>query len=399
MGDFASRELRVAMLAGEASGDLLGSHLLQALKKRYPRLKAYGVGGPKMQGLGFDAWYPMEQLAVRGYVEVIRSLPKLLRLRGDLKRRFLRDRPDIFIGIDAPDFNLALERKLKSAGIPTVHYVSPSIWAWRRERMHKIKRAVDKILALFPFEVPIYERAGIPVAYVGHPLADESPEHPDRDGMREQLKIPPGASVVALLPGSRQSEVQQMAELMIATACLIREQISDVHFLVPLISRETRLVFEGALYRQQAEDLPLTILFGHAHEAMTAADTVLVASGTATLEAALLKCAMVITYTMPTTSAWIMRRKAYLPYVGLPNIIAGEFVVPELLQEDALPENLAQAMCNLIREPRVRSRLQTRFLAMHRELRQGTAERAVDAIVSLLDPSTGRADAPQACKT
>jgi lipid-A-disaccharide synthase len=393
MGETASRELRVAMLAGEASGDLLGSRLLQALRSRYPRLTAYGIGGPRMQACGFDSWYPMEQLAVRGYVEVVRSLPRLLRLRSQLKGRLLRDRPDIFIGVDAPDFNLALESKLKAAGIPTVHYVSPSIWAWRGERIHKIKRSVDKVLALFPFEVPIYERAGIPVSYVGHPLADEMPEHPDRRGVREQLKIPADSNVVALLPGSRQSEVRHMAELMIATASRIREQISNVHFLVPLGSRETRLIFEGALYRQHAEDLPLTILFGHSHEAMTAADTALVASGTATLEAALLKCAMVITYTMPAASAWIMRRKAYLPYVGLPNIIAGEFIVPELLQEDAQPENLAQAVCNLLRNPRVRSQLQSRFLSIHRELRQGTADRAVDAIAPLLDRKFDRTKA------
>jgi len=385
MNEPASRKLRVAMLAGEASGDLLGGHLLGALKARFPSLTAFGVGGPKMQKQGLEVWYPMEQLAVRGYVEVLRSLPKLLRLRSELKRRLLRERPDIFIGIDAPDFNLELECKLKSAGITTVHYVSPSIWAWRGERIHKIKRAVDKVLALFPFEVPIYENAGIPVAYVGHPLADELPEYPDREGMREQLKVPSGVSVVALLPGSRQSEVRQMSELMIATALRIREQIAEVHFLVPLVSRETRLIFEGALYRQGAEDLPLTILFGHAHEAMTAADTTLVASGTATLEAALLKCAMVITYTMPAASAWIMRRKGYVPYVGLPNIIAGEFIVPELLQEDARPENLAQAVCNLLRNPRLRSRLQERFHSMHMQLRQGTAERAVDAIVPLLE--------------
>ena len=378
------------MLAGEASGDLLGTHLLQALKARFPRLRAFGIGGPKMQAAGLDVWYPMEQLAVRGYVEVVRSLPKLLRLRREFRRRLLRERPDVFIGIDAPDFNLALERKLKSAGITTIHYVSPSIWAWRGERIHKIKRAVDKVLALFPFEVPIYERAGIPVAYVGHPLADEFPLHPDHRGTREQLKIPPGSSVVALLPGSRQSEVRQMSELMIATALRIREQIPDVHFLVPLVSRETRLIFEGALYRQGAENLSLTILFGHAHEAMIAADTALVASGTATLEAALLKCAMVITYTMPAASAWIMRRKAYLPYVGLPNIIAGEFIVPELLQEDALPENLAQAVCNLLRNPRLRAQLQERFQSMHTELRQGTAERAVDAIVPLLGSPASR---------
>jgi len=390
MGELSSRKLRIAMLAGEASGDLLGSRLLRALGSRYPSLTAYGIGGPKMQASGFDSWYPMEQLAVRGYVEVVRSLPRLLRLRGELKRRLLRDRPDIFIGIDAPDFNLALERDLKAAGIPTVHYVSPSIWAWRGERIHKIKRAVDKVLALFPFEVPIYERAGIPVSYVGHPLADELPEHPDRRGVRERLKIRPDSSVVALLPGSRQSEVRQMAELMIATASRIREQISDIHFLVPLVSRETRSIFEEAVYRQRAEDLPLTILFGHAHEAMIAADSAVVASGTATLEAALLKCAMVITYTMPAATAWIMRRKAYLPYVGLPNIIAGEFIVPELLQEDAQPENLAQAVCNLLRNPRVRSRLQARFLAMHRELRQGTAERAVDALAPFLERSPDR---------
>jgi len=374
----------VALLAGEASGDLLGSHLLQALKARFPRMRAYGIGGPKMQAAGLDVWYPMEQLAVRGYVEVLRSLPKLLRLRREFRRRLLRDRPDVFIGIDAPDFNLALEQKLKSAGITTIHYVSPSIWAWRGERIHKIKRAVDKVLALFPFEVPIYERAGVPVAYVGHPLADELPQHPDHQGTREQLKIPSGVNVIALLPGSRQSEVRQMSELMIATALRIREQMPDVQFLVPLVSRETRLIFEGALYRQGAENLPLTILFGHAHEAMIAADTALIASGTATLEAALLKCTMVITYTMPAASAWIMRRKAYLPYVGLPNIVAGEFIVPELLQEDALPDNLAQAVCNLLRNPRLRARLLERFDALHTQLRQGTAERAVEAIVPML---------------
>ena len=390
MNELANRRLRVAMLAGEASGDLLGSHLLAALKARFPHLSAFGVGGPKMQRQGLEVWYPMEQLAVRGYVEVLRSLPKLLRLRGELKRRLVRERPDIFIGIDAPDFNLELERKLKSAGITTVHYVSPSIWAWRGERIHKIKRAVDKVLALFPFEVPIYQRAGVPVAYVGHPLADELPEYPDHDAMRERLKIPAGINVVALLPGSRQSEVRQMSELMIATALRIREQITDVHFLVPLVSRETRLIFEDALYRQGAEDLSLTILFGHAHEAMTAAHTTLVASGTATLEAALLKSAMVVTYTMPALSAWIMRRKAYLPYVGLPNIIAGEFVVPEMLQEDALPENLAQAVCNLLRSPRLRARLQQRFHSIHLELRQGTAERAVDALEPLLAAGANR---------
>lgn len=388
MDDSPRSAPRIAMLAGEASGDLLGSHLLRALKSRFPDVRAFGIGGPRMKQQGFDSWYPMEQLAVRGYVEVVRSLPGLLRLRREIGSRLRRERPDVFIGIDAPDFNLALERKLRAGGIPTVQYVSPSIWAWRGERIHKIKRAVDKVLALFPFEVPIYEKAGVPVAYVGHPLADEFPEAPDRLGAREQLKISADASVVALLPGSRRSEVQQMAELMIATALRIRAQIDNVHFLVPLISRETRLIFEGALYRQHAEDLPLTMLFGHAHEALTAADVALIASGTATLEAALLKCAMVITYTMPAASAWLMRRKAYLPYVGLPNIIAGEFIVPELLQEDAHPDNLAQAVCNLLRSPQLCARLAQKFLSIHRQLRQGTAERAVDAIAPFLTRAT-----------
>lgn len=385
MSEPAGRTIRVALVAGEASGDLLGAHLLQALTDRLPRLEAFGIGGPGMQSAGLDAWYPMELLAVRGYVEVLKSLPKLLRIRRELRRRLLADPPDLFIGIDAPDFNLDLELALRNRGITTVHYASPSIWAWRGERIHKIKRAVSKMLALFPFEPAIYEKAGVPVAYVGHPLADELPEHPDKDSSREQMRLPPDRTVVALLPGSRQSEVRQMGELFAATAKLVAEQVPDVHFLVPLVSRETRMIFEEALYHQQAEQLPITILFGHAHMAMVSADAVLVASGTATLEAALLKRPMVITYKMPRLSAWIMRRKQTLRYVGLPNILAGEFVVPEILQEDATAENLAQALVNQLQDKEVRKRLEQRFLQIHRLLRQGTAARAVEAILPLLD--------------
>lgn len=376
----------MALVAGEASGDLLGSHLLEALRERLPGLQAYGIGGPKMQSAGMESWYPMEWFAVRGYVEVIRSLPRLLKVRRELRRRLLADPPDLFIGIDAPDFNLSLEAALRGAGIETVHYVSPSIWAWRGERIHKIKRAASKILALFPFEPAIYEKAGVPVAYVGHPLADVLPERPDREGAREQMRLNAKQTVIALLPGSRQSEVRQLGELFVATAKLVAAQVPNPHFLVPLVSRQTRLIFEEAIYRQQAEELPLTILFGHAHMAMTAADAVLVASGTATLEAALLKRAMVITYRMPRLSAWIMKRKGYLPYVGLPNILAGSFVVPEILLEDATPENLAQALVNQIQDKEVRRRLEHRFLEIHQSLRQGTAARAVDAILPLLEP-------------
>ena len=385
MSDLLGRSIRVALVAGEASGDLLGAHLLAALKERIPHLEAFGIGGPRMQSIGMQSWYPVEWFAVRGYVEVIRSLPKLLRVRREFKRRLLADPPDLFIGIDAPDFNLDLEMALRAGGITTVQYVSPAIWGWRGERIHKIKRAVSKILALFPFEPAIYQRAGVPVAYVGHPLADEFPEYPDRDAAREQMRISPKQTVVAVLPGSRQSEVREMGGLFIATARLVAEQIPNVHFLVPLVSRETRDIFEDALYRQQAQALPITILFGHAHMAMTAADAVLVASGTATLEAALLKRPMVISYKMPRLSAWIMRRKAHLPYAGLPNILAGEFVVPELLQEDATAENLAQALCNQLQDKEVRKRLENRFLEIHRSLRQDTARLAVEAILPLLN--------------
>jgi lipid-A-disaccharide synthase len=385
MNDLSGRRIRVALMAGEASGDLLGAHLLAALKERLPGLEAFGIGGPRMQSVGMQSWYPMEWFAVRGYVEVIRSLPKLLRVRREFKRRLLDDPPDLFVGIDAPDFNLGLEMALRARGIATVQYVSPAIWGWRGERIHKIKRAASKVLALFPFEPAIYERAGVPVAYVGHPLADKFPEYPDRNAAREQMRIPPKQTVVAVLPGSRQSEVREMAELFIATAGLVSEQIPNVLFLVPLLSRETRNIFEEAIYRRQAEALPITILFGHAHMAMTAADAVLVASGTATLEAALLKRPMVISYKMPRVSAWIMRRKAHLPYAGLPNILAGEFVVPELLQEDATAENLAQALCNQLQDKEVRKRLENRFLQMHRSLRQDTARVAVEAILPLLN--------------
>jgi lipid-A-disaccharide synthase len=379
------RRIRVALVAGEASGDLLGSHLLEALKERLPGLLAFGIGGPKMQSAGLESWYPMEWFAVRGYVEVLKSLPKLLRVRRELKRRLLADPPDLFIGIDAPDFNLDLEVALREAGIATVHYVSPSIWAWRGERIHKIRRAATKVLALFPFEAPLYEKAGVPVAYVGHPLADELPERPDREAAREQMRLSSNQTVIALLPGSRQSEVRQMGELFVATAKLVAAQVPDAHFLVPLVSRQTRLIFEEAVYRQQGQDLPLTILFGHAHMAMVAADAVLVASGTATLEAALLKRTMVITYRMPRLSAWIMKGKGYLPYVGLPNILAGDWVVPEILLDDATPENLAQALTNQLQDKEVRNRLERCFLGLHRVLRQDTAARAVEAILPLLD--------------
>ena len=376
------------MVAGEASGDLLGAHLMAALRTHLPGASFVGIGGPKMQSQGFESLFPMERLAIRGYAEVLRHYPGLLAMRGKLCRMLLRMRPQAFIGVDAPDFNLGLEARLKRAGIATVHYVSPSIWAWRRGRLHGIARSVDRMLTLFPFEAEIYAREGVPATYVGHPLADLIPEADQTAGARAQLKIAPERKVIALLPGSRQSELRYMACTFIETAKLLTHTIERPLFLVPLVSRQTREIFEAALYRAGAPELPLTVLFGHAQEAIAAADAVLVASGTATLEAALLKKPMVITYKMATLSWQLMRRMAYLPYVGLPNILAGEFVVPELLQEDATPENLAQALLNSFRDATVRERIPRRFAAIHRELKRDTALQAARAILPLITGAT-----------
>jgi lipid-A-disaccharide synthase len=376
--------VRIAMVAGEASGDLLSSHLIQALKAKLPDAVFYGVGGPKMIGQGFKAWHPLEKLAVRGYVEVIRHYREISGIRSDVKRRLLADPPDVFIGVDAPDFNLALEKALKQRGIPSIHYVSPSIWAWRGKRIHKIGAAVSRILALFPFEPTLYEKHGIPVSYVGHPLADMLPVEDGRNGARELLDLPPQQPVFALLPGSRQSELHYMADVFIATARAIHNKLPNALFLVPLATRETRLLFETAIFRCNANDLPLRMLFGHAHDAMMASDAVLVASGTATLEAALLKRPMAIVYKMASVSYRMMRRMGYLPYVGLPNILAGKFVVPEFIQDDATPENLAQALLNFYEDKATCARISEFFREIHMQLKQNTAEKAAAAILDCL---------------
>ena len=381
----AGRTVRIAMVAGEASGDALAAHLIEALSEALPGARFVGIGGPKMQSAGFEAWHRAETLAVRGYVEILRHLPEILRVRRDLIGRLLAEPPDLFIGVDAPGFNLGLEEQLRRRGMRTVQYVAPQVWAWRGSRVHQLRQAADRVLALFPFEIPILEKAGVPVSYVGHPLADLLPESPDRQGARDQFRVAAGQMVVALLPGSRLSELDYMGGLFIRTAQLIRRQIRNVHFLVPLPSRPTRGRFEDALYRLQAEDLPLTILFGHAHMAMTAADSVLLASGTASLEAALLKRPMVVAYRLsPMTYALIKRHGYRLPYVSLPNILAGRFVVPEILQQDATPENLCQAVVNQLTDKVVRQRQEQAFVELHRMLRQDTRQKAVEAIMPLL---------------
>lgn len=385
-----SRQIRIAMVAGEASGDQLAGPLVAALAERLPGATFFGIGGPRMQAAGLDSWFPMETLSVRGYAEAARSVPKILAIRRELVGRLLEDPPDIFIGVDAPDFNLGAEARLRSAGIPTVQYVGPSIWAWRGKRIERIAKAVDHMLVLFPFEPPLYERAGIPVTFVGHPMADEVPASPDRDAAREQLKVPLGAPVFALLPGSRRGELEQHAGLFVRTARQILAQLPDARFLVPLATRPTRSQFEQALYDHDGLELPMTVLFGHSQIAMTAADVVLVASGTASLEAALLRRSMVVTYRVPNLTYRIMWPRRYLPWIGLPNVLAGEYVVPEILQDDATPENLTQALLNQYRDRVVRERQSERFEEMYATLRQGAAGRAADAVLPILRAPAGR---------
>ncbi len=382
--------ITVGIVAGEASGDLLGSRLIRALKKHYPDIEFVGIAGPKMISEGAKSLYVMDKLSLHGYgFDVLSAIPGLIKMRRQLTKHFIANPPKVFIGIDAPDFNFALEKKLKDKGISTIHYVSPSIWAWRKGRMGKIKRAVNHILTLFPFEQALYEAHDVKATYVGHPLADEIPIAPNVKDARDQLKLPRSSMMIALLPGSRVGEVKRLAELYVKTAQKICKIHPDALFLVPLISRETRLIFEEAIYADYNqgtnESLPnFKILFGHAHLAMQAADLVVVASGTATLEAALLKRPMVITYRMPWLSWQILKRMNYLPYVGLPNILAGRFVVPELLQNDANPDNLSDNIMRILRDKNGQDEVLIEFTRIHELLRQNNEEKAALAVLPYL---------------
>jgi lipid-A-disaccharide synthase len=385
----------IGIVAGEASGDQLGAHLMRSLLARNPRLHFVGIGGPKMEAAGAEILFPMEKLAVRGYVEVIKHYWEIVGIRRRLRKYFLRNPPALFIGVDAPDFNLDLEIDLRKAGIPTVQYVAPAVWAWRRERIQKVKQAVSALLTLFPFETRLYESAGVPVCYVGHPLADLLADLPPPELVREELRVPIGVPVVAMLPGSRVSELENMAELFVRTAVKLNEQIENIRFLVPFASRDTKALFEAALYRVEPENLNLTMVIGHSLEAMAAADVVLVASGTASLEAALLKRPMVITYKMNRLSWWMLRKRAYLSFVGMPNILAGEAVVPELLQDAATPETLAEAVKTLLYDKDARARLDGHFESMRHDLRQNTAEKAAAALMPLLSRLPASALSPE----
>jgi lipid-A-disaccharide synthase len=371
--------ITIGIVAAEASGDALGAELIAAVRARLPHARFAGIAGPRMEAAGCEAWHGIARLGLRGYAEVAAELPSLLRLRNEVRRRLLAARSPLFIGIDAPDFNLGLEAKLKRAGVRTIHYVSPSVWAWRRERIGTIARSADRLLALFPFEPPLYADAGLPVTFVGHPLAKTAAGATTRRQMRELLKLD-REPAFALLPGSRLSELDMHGELLLAVAQALREAHPTARFLVPLVSRETRDRFEAMRDTLQLHDLPLTILYGHADQALRAADVALIASGTATLEAVVARCPHVVLYRVHALTAKIVARKLLLPYVGLPNVLAGRFVVPEFLQTDATVTNLARAALNLYDDALVRRRLEALFAGMTRSLEADTATLVADAV-------------------
>ena len=392
---------KLACVAGEPSGDLLAAPVLSALNQipDMAGLEVYGIGGPRMQAQGMRSDWPMETLSVRGYVEAIKQLPAILKLRKELIQNLTGEgRPDVYLGVDAPDFNLGVEFYLRKAGIPTLHFVSPSIWAWRAGRIKKISQAVERMLCIFPFETEIYDRAGVASTYVGHPLASEIPLEPNTNQAREkitkELKLSSNlldGIVIAVLPGSRSSEIELIAPVFFETMQLLTEKLKGqkLQFLIPVATPRLRALLEELLFQAKNlnPDIQIQLLDGMADEVLEASDVVLIASGTATLQAALWKKPMVISYKVPWLTAQIMKRQGYLPYVGLPNILCGEFVVPELLQNDATSEKLAQALIDWLNHPNKVAELKARFSQMHETLRRPTGLLVAQAVAQTITNS------------
>jgi lipid-A-disaccharide synthase len=369
--------LRIALVAGEASGDIMGSGLMRAIKARHPDAEFIGVGGPLMEAQGMTSYFPMERLSVMGLVEVLGRLKELLARRKLLIQTLIGEKPDVFIGIDAPDFTLNIELKLRQAGIKTVHYVSPSVWAWRQKRVLKIREGCDLMLTLLPFEARFYEEKGVPVRFVGHPLADTIPLEADRASAREQLGLSDGP-VVALMPGSRGGEVGRLGALFFDTAERLLAERPNLRFVLPCASPQRRAQIEQLL---QGRDLPLTLLDGQSHLALAACDAVLIASGTATLEALLYKRPMVVAYRLAPLTYWILKRMVKSPYVSLPNLLAQRLLVPELLQDAATPQALAQTLLPLLDNGVEQT---AGFDQIHRTLRRDASNQAADAVLSLI---------------
>jgi len=382
-------QLRIGIVVGEASGDILGAGLMTALLKRFPNATFEGVGGPRMEALGFHSLFPQDRLAVMGFIEPLKRLPELLSIRRNLRRHFTKNKPDVFIGIDSPDFNLSLEGDLKAEGVPTAHYVSPSVWAWRQKRIFKIARSVDLMLTLLPFEAAFYEQHEVPVKFVGHPLADDFPLEIDQQSARETLDIRAKAQLVALLPGSRGGEVKLLGDVFIKTAQWCLQRNPNLQFIIPAANAARRAQLE----RQLANNLemPIRIIDGQSQLVMQAADAVLMASGTTTLECLLLKRPMVVAYKMAPLSYAIISRLLKSKYVSLPNLLADQELVPEILQAQATPENLGEALIQYLNNTDAAQNLRSKFTGIHLQLRCNASEQAADAILQLITNQKERA--------
>lgn len=373
--------LTIAIVAGETSGDILGAGLIRSLKARYPNIKFVGIAGPNMQAEGCEAWYQMEELSVMGIVEVLGKLKRILTIRQDITKRIKALKPDVFIGIDAPDFNLSLEGKLKRNGIKTIHYVSPSVWAWKQKRVFKIKRNTHLILTFLPFEKTFYDKFAVPCRFIGHKMADDIALEPDKLAMQTKLNIPHDVKVLSILPGSRHAEVTLLSEPFLKAAQLVRQSIPDLHILVPLVNAKRRQEFEQ-IQSKVAPDLTLHLLDGHAREAMIASDAAILASGTVALECMLAKCPMVVGYKMKPLTFWLAKKLVKTQYVSLPNILAGKAIVPELLQDECTPENIAQQILPLLNNNN--TTLKQTFLALHQQIRCHADEQAANAVLDVI---------------
>ncbi|MBN3042311.1 lipid-A-disaccharide synthase [Pectobacterium brasiliense] len=381
----SSRPLTIGLVAGETSGDILGAGLIRALKEKMPDARFVGVAGPRMQAEGCEAWYEMEELAVMGIVEVLGRLPRLLKIRRDLTQRFSELQPDVFVGIDAPDFNITLEGNLKKRGINTIHYVSPSVWAWRQKRVFKIGKATNLVLAFLPFEKAFYDRFNVPCRFIGHTMADAMPLYPDKLAARATLGIAPDVPCLALLPGSRGAEVEMLSEDFLNTAVLLRQHFPDLEIVVPLVNSKRREQFER-IKSSVAPDLRVHLLDGQAREAMIASDAALLASGTAALECMLAKCPMVVGYRMKPFTFWLAQRLVKTPWVSLPNLLAGRELVAEQLQTDCTPDKLAAALLPLFANTEKMAELRATFVDLHQQIRCNADEQAAQAVLELVKP-------------
>lgn len=380
--EIQQRPLTIGLVAGERSGDILGAGLIRALKQKVPNACFFGIAGPLMQEEKCESWYEMEELAVMGIVEVFKKIPRLFQIRVDITRRFSKLQPDVFIGIDVPDFNISLEKKLKKKGIKTIHYVSPSVWAWRQNRIFKIGKATDLLLIFLPFEKSFYDRYNISSRFIGHTMADIIPLHPDKEAARAHLNITNNAKCLAILPGSRSSEVEMLTADFLHAAKILKKDFPCLQILVPIVNQQCRRQFER-IYREVSPNLSLKILDGQSRIAMIAADVTLLASGTASLECMLVKCPMVVGYRMNSVTYWLVKRMIKISFISLPNLLAGKELVKEFIQKDCHPEKLAKSLKSLLIDKKKIENLKKNFLKLHESIRCHADQQAAEAVLKL----------------